>query len=112
MTRKRRKNWPNASKIRKKESRSDLMKQKKGQSTSLTPNSIRSTAIDARNSSGGAENRLGSRYWASENAGVQGASIAVDRKSMGHTVGERWWRNVVFSAFSVAVMEKCFDACG
>jgi hypothetical protein len=35
---------------------------------------------------------------------------AVDRKSMGHTVGERWWKNVVFCVFSVVVMEKCFDA--
>jgi hypothetical protein len=26
--------------------------------------------------------------------------------------GERWWKNVVFSVFSVAVMEKCFEACG
>jgi hypothetical protein len=31
-----------------------------------------------------------------QGAGVQGASISVDRKSMGHRVGERWWKNVVF----------------
>jgi hypothetical protein len=24
------------------------------------------------------------------------ASIGVERKSMGHTVAERWWKNVVF----------------
>jgi hypothetical protein len=49
---------------------------------------------------------------ASEGAGVLEASIGVERKSMGHTVAERWWKNVVFCVFSVAVMEKCFDACG
>jgi hypothetical protein len=31
---------------------------------------------------------------------------------MGHTVGERWWKNVASFVFSVAVMEKCFEACG
>jgi hypothetical protein len=25
---------------------------------------------------------------------------------MGHTVGERWWKNAVFCVFSVAVMES------
>jgi hypothetical protein len=39
-------------------------------------------------------------------------SIGVERKSMGHTVAERWWKNVVFCVFSVAVIEKCCDACG
>jgi nitrate reductase NapE component len=52
---------------------------------------------------------------ASEGAGVSEASIAVDRKSMGHTVAERSWKKptfCVFPVFSVAVMEKCCDACG
>jgi hypothetical protein len=40
------------------------------------------------------------------------ASIAVDRKSMEHTVIERSWKNVVLCQFSVAVLEKCFEACG
>jgi hypothetical protein len=31
---------------------------------------------------------------------------------MGHTVGERWWKNVVVFVLSVVVMEKCFEACG
>jgi hypothetical protein len=31
---------------------------------------------------------------------------------MGHTVGERWGLNAVFCVFSVAVMERCFEACG
>jgi hypothetical protein len=32
------------------------------------------------------------------------ASTAVDRKSMGHTVGERWWK-IQFLCFSLAIME-------
>jgi hypothetical protein len=32
----------------------------------------------------------------SDGAGVCDALIAVDRKSTGHTVGKRWWNNVVF----------------
>jgi hypothetical protein len=43
------------------------------------------------------------------------ASIAVDRKSMGHTVAERSWKDadfVCFSLFSVAVMGKCCNVCG
>jgi hypothetical protein len=28
------------------------------------------------------------------------ASIAVDRKSMGHTVGERWWKDADFLCIS------------
>jgi hypothetical protein len=46
---------------------------------------------------------------------VSGASSAVDRKSRGHTVGELQWKDPDFlciSVFSVAVMEKCCDACG
>jgi hypothetical protein len=31
---------------------------------------------------------------------------------MGHTVGERSWKYVVFFVFSVAVMEMGFEACG
>jgi hypothetical protein len=31
-----------------------------------------------------------SRFLTSEGAGVSVASIAVDRKSMGHTVADRW----------------------
>jgi hypothetical protein len=38
--------------------------------------------------------------------GFQGASKSVDRKSMGHTVGERWWNNMVFLLFSVTVIES------
>jgi hypothetical protein len=52
---------------------------------------------------------------ASENAGVSGASIVVDRKSMGHTVAERSRKDtdfVCFPCISVAVMEKCCDGCG
>jgi hypothetical protein len=39
------------------------------------------------------------------------ASIAVDRKSMGHTVGERSWKNVVF-VYLASVYGKGFEACG
>jgi hypothetical protein len=49
------------------------------------------------------------------NLDIMVASIAVDRKSMGHTVGERWWKDADFLCiyvFSVAVMETCCDACG
>jgi hypothetical protein len=31
---------------------------------------------------------------------------------MGHTVGERSWKNVVFVYLAVAVMEMGFEACG
>jgi hypothetical protein len=31
---------------------------------------------------------------------------------MGHMVGERSWKNLVVSVFSVAAMEKCFEAFG
>jgi hypothetical protein len=47
--------------------------------------------------------------------GVSGASNAVDLKLIGHTVGERYGKTptfCVFPVFSVAVMEKCCDACG
>jgi hypothetical protein len=37
---------------------------------------------------------------ASEGAGVSEASIAVDRKSMGHTVAERSWKNADFLCIS------------
>jgi hypothetical protein len=37
---------------------------------------------------------------ASEGAGVSGASIAVDRKSMGHTVAERSWKDADFLCIS------------
>jgi hypothetical protein len=40
------------------------------------------------------------------------ASIAVVRKSTGHTIGELSWNNAYFCVFSVAVMAKCFEACG
>jgi hypothetical protein len=44
------------------------------------------------------------------------ASTAVDRKSMGHTVADRSSNEADFlcnfAVFSVAVMEKCCDACG
>jgi hypothetical protein len=56
-----------------------------------------------------------SRFSALEGVGVSEASIAVDRKSMGHTVGDRSSNEADFlciSCFSVAVMEKCCDACG
>jgi hypothetical protein len=31
---------------------------------------------------------------------------------MEHMVRDRLWNIVVYSVFSVAVMEKCFEACG
>jgi hypothetical protein len=40
------------------------------------------------------------------------ASIAVDQKSMGHTEGQRSWKNVFFCVISVSLMDKCFDAWG
>jgi hypothetical protein len=44
------------------------------------------------------------------------ASTAVDRKSMGHTMADRSSNEADFlciiAVFSVAVMEKCCDACG
>jgi hypothetical protein len=49
---------------------------------------------------------------ASEDAGVTEATTAVHRKSMEHPVAERSRKNVVFSAFRLAVMKKCSDACG
>jgi hypothetical protein len=52
---------------------------------------------------------------ASHGADVLGASIVVDRKSMGHTVAERSLKDadcvVFFPVFSVAVTERCCDAC-
>jgi hypothetical protein len=48
---------------------------------------------------------------ASEVAVVCHASISVERMSMGHTVVERWKKIVINSVFSVAAMEKCFEAC-
>jgi hypothetical protein len=39
------------------------------------------------------ENYLRSGCSASQYAGVSGASIAVDRKSIGHTVAERSWKD-------------------
>jgi hypothetical protein len=57
-----------------------------------------------------------SAFSASEGAGVSEASIAVDRKSMGHTVADRSWNEADFLCIScilsVAVTEKCCDACG
>jgi hypothetical protein len=47
--------------------------------------------------------------------GVSEASIAVDRISTGHTLGELKRQDadfLCFSVFSVAVIEKCCDACG
>jgi hypothetical protein len=57
-------------------------------------------------------NRISDRVVFSQGGRCLRASIAVDRKSMRHTVGERSWKNVVYCVFSVAVMEKCFEACG
>jgi hypothetical protein len=37
---------------------------------------------------------------APEGADVSVSSIAVDRKSMGHTVGERWWKDADFLCIS------------
>jgi hypothetical protein len=48
----------------------------------------------------------------SEGASFLRPSIAVERKSIGHTVGEWPWKNVVFCVTSVAVQAQCFDACG
>jgi hypothetical protein len=42
---------------------------------------------------GDGEYYLRSSCLASENAGVWGASIVVDQKSMGHTVAERSWKD-------------------
>jgi hypothetical protein len=56
-----------------------------------------------------------SGFSASESDGVLVASISVDRKSMEHTMAEQSWNETDFlciSSISVAVMEKCFDACG
>jgi hypothetical protein len=39
-------------------------------------------------------------------------SIAVDRKSTGHTIGELSWNKLFFCVFSVAVIAKCFEAFG
>jgi nitrate reductase NapE component len=62
----------------------------------------------------------GEYYFRSGFSALQGdnvseASTAVDRKSTGHTVGELSEKTptfCVFPVFSVAVMEKCCDACG
>jgi hypothetical protein len=56
-----------------------------------------------------------SAFSTSQGDDVCWASSAVDRKSRGHTVGELQWKDPDFlciSVFSVAVMEKCCDACG
>jgi hypothetical protein len=52
---------------------------------------------------------------ASAVVGALGASTAVDRKSMGHTLTERSCKTPTFCVIpviSAAVMEKCCDACG
>jgi hypothetical protein len=49
---------------------------------------------------------------ASEGAGIRGASIGVDRKSMGHRIAELSMKNMVSPVFNVAVMEKCCEASG
>jgi hypothetical protein len=49
---------------------------------------------------------------ASEGDGVRGASIAVERTSLEHTVGDRSWKVHFSAVFSVAIMIKCFEACG
>jgi hypothetical protein len=38
--------------------------------------------------------------WRQRSAGVSGASIVVDRKSMGHTVAERSWKDADFVCIS------------
>jgi hypothetical protein len=60
-----------------------------------------------------------SGFSASEGASVSEASTAVDRKSMGHTMADRSSNEADFlciflciPVFSMAVMDKCFDACG
>jgi hypothetical protein len=58
------------------------------------------------------ENSISDRVLRRQSAGVRGASIAVHRKSMGHTIRELSWKNADFCVFSVAVMAKCFEACG
>jgi hypothetical protein len=48
--------------------------------------------------------------WRRELQVFQWHSIVVDRKSMGHTVAERSWKDADFvciSVFSAAVMQKC-----
>jgi hypothetical protein len=42
----------------------------------------------------------GRSFSASEGAGVSEASIAVDRKSMGHTVADRSWNEADFLCIS------------
>jgi hypothetical protein len=49
---------------------------------------------------GDGEYYLRSGYLASEGAGVLVALNAVDRKSMGHTVAERWWKDADFLCIS------------
>jgi hypothetical protein len=64
---------------------------------------------------GDGEYYLRSGFSASEGAGVSEASIAVDRKSMRHTLADRSSNEADFlciSCISVVVMEKCCDACG
>jgi hypothetical protein len=61
---------------------------------------------------GSGNSNSGRVFSASEVAGFRGASIAVHRKSTGHTISELSWNYVFFCVFSVAVMEKCFEACG
>jgi hypothetical protein len=67
---------------------------------------------DAR---GDVEYHFLSGYLASQNANTLVSAAGVDRKSMGHTVAERSWKDptlCIFRVFSVAVMGKCCDACG
>jgi hypothetical protein len=64
---------------------------------------------------GDGDDNFRSVFLASKGAGVSEASTAVDRKSMGHTVGDRSRTKpffCLFPVFSVAVMGKGFDACG
>jgi hypothetical protein len=45
-------------------------------------------------------NTISGQVLASEGADVLGASIVVDRKSMGHTVAERSWKDADFVCIS------------
>jgi hypothetical protein len=45
-------------------------------------------------------NTISGRVFGVQGDGVSGASTAVDRKSMGHTVGERSWKDADFLCIS------------
>jgi hypothetical protein len=42
----------------------------------------------------------------------EGHRLPSTASRLGHTIGELSWNNAYFCVFSVAVMAKCFEACG